>query len=347
MGKDHKTILENVLSGKKVPQTPIWIMRQAGRYLPEYREIRAQAGDFLSLCYNPDYASEVTLQPIRRFDFDAAILFSDILVIPHALGQNLRFVQGEGPKLDALNDAKDLSVLKLDTINERLAPIYETVSQVRRQLPQDKTLIGFAGAPWTVACYMIEGGGSKDFLKVKNFMFSKDGAFDQLIDMLVSATSSYLIKQIEHGADIVQIFDSWAGLLDPLSYQKCVIAPTKKIVSAVKTAYPHVKIIGFSRSSGANLKDYAMQMGIDGVGLDTAIDRSWVKSHIQSTKAVQGNLDPALLRAGGENLEYHVKAIMDDFADAPFIFNCGHGIIKDTPIENVEKLVHLVRNYKG
>lgn len=341
-----KRLMEQVLAGENTSEIPVWIMRQAGRYLPEYKETRKQAGDFLSLCYDPDKATEVTLQPLRRFDFDAAILFSDILVIPQALGQKLWFAEGEGPKLEALKTFDDVKKLDESRIDDHLSPVYQTVQQIRSRLDDKITLIGFAGAPWTVSCYMLQGGGSKDFLAVKEFMFSKPDAYQALIDCLVDATSNYLIKQVDHGANVLQLFDSWASLLDPLSYQKFVVEPTKAIIEKVRAVHPEIKFIGFSRSAGANLVDYVEQTGINGAGLDTAIDRKWAKDNIQSKVAVQGNLDPAILRQGGNVLNSHVNQILEDLGDGPFIFNCGHGIIKDTPPEHVDQLVKIVKNYK-
>ena len=338
----------DTLNGRKKDRIPIWIMRQAGRYLPEYRELRKDAGGFLSLCYNPDWAAEVTLQPIRRFGFDAAILFSDILVIPHALGQDLTFTPGEGPKLNPIKNAHDVDRLEqeIENIDNTLGPIYQTVKNVRSKLDSEKALIGFAGAPWTVACYMVEGGGSKDFMTVKTFSFAQEKLFQRIIDIVATATIAYLKKQIEAGANAIQIFDSWAGVLDPISFEKWVTKPTQKIVNALKKDHPNIPIIGFARGSGLQLKSYGDQTKVNGLGLDTTIDRNWAASTLQDKYCLQGNLDPMILRVGGQIMEDHIQSILDDLSKGPFVFNCGHGIIKDTPIAHVERLVEIVKNYK-
>jgi len=338
-------LVEQALKKQKTSRTPIWLMRQAGRYLPEYMAVRDKAGDFLGLCYAPDKAAEVTLQPVRRFDMDAAILFSDILVVPHALGQNLSFVHGEGPKLDPVRDAAGFAALKMDRLHDHLAPIYETVKRVRADLSPEKTLIGFAGSPWTVACYMVEGGGSKEFLAVKSMMFGQEQVFAALITLLENATVAYLKEQIKAGVSVVQLFDSWSGVLDPISFEKFVIAPTQRIVAALKAQYPHIPVIGFARGSGVSILRYATQTGVDGLGLDTQFDRVWARDNLQKDFCLQGNLDPAVLRSGGAALDQHIDAVMDDLAGGSFIFNLGHGIIKDTPPEHVAQLVSRVRSH--
>jgi uroporphyrinogen decarboxylase len=339
-------LIQQALNGQKTNKVPIWIMRQAGRYLPEYMQTRGEAGDFLSLCYNPELACEVTMQPIRRYDFDAAILFSDILVIPHALGQEVRFVQGEGPKLDALTSLEDIEKLDISRIHDHLAPVYETVERIRENLDDEKTLIGFCGAPWTVACYMLEGGGSKEFLKIKDFAFRHEEAFQKLIDILVESSSAYLLKQVEQGANVIQLFDSWAGVLDAQSFQKWVIEPNSQIVKNLRAVHPDLQIIGFARGAGEKVADFAKGTKVNGVGLDTSMDRQWAAREVQGEFCVQGNLDPAIMRAGGKILDEHVISILDDLSDGPFIFNGGHGVIKDTPPEHVARVVELVRNYR-
>lgn len=334
-----KKILQ-VLKGEQQSTPPIWLMRQAGRYLPEYMKIREQAGDFLTLCYTPDYASEVTLQPIRRFDFDAAIIFSDILVIPHALGQEVRFEKGEGPRLGTLDVAK----LSFD-INH-LNPVFEALAKTRAVLAADKTLIGFAGAPWTVACYMIEGKGSKDWEKVRNFAYRDEEGFQALISILVEATAEYLIKQVGAGANVLQIFDSWAGVLSEEQYHRWVIAPTAKIVELVKEASPDTPIIGFPRGSGEKIAAYISGTNVDAVSLDTSVSMIQAKA-LQNLCPVQGNLDPVALLAGGTSLEKATQKILEELTGGPFIFNLGHGIIKETPPENVSRLVDIVRNFRA
>ncbi len=331
------------LSGETLPKPPLWLMRQAGRYLPEYRELRAKAGGFLDLCYNPQWAAEVTLQPIRRFGFDAAILFSDILVIPHALGQKLWFAQGEGPRLEPVADETRFGEIREEIDPDVLGPIYETVRRVKAALPAGTALIGFCGAPWTVATYMVAGRGTPDQGPAKE-LFRRDPAlFARLIDRLVVNSAAYLNAQIDAGVDAVQIFDSWAGSLGPDDFQRWCIEPTRRIVDLVRARHPQTKIIGFPRGAGAGIPAYVRQTGIDAVGLETEIDRSFVREAIQKLVPVQGHLDPQLLRAGGPELDREIEAIRAAFGDSPFVFNLGHGILPDTPIAHVERLVELVR----
>jgi uroporphyrinogen decarboxylase len=331
------------LSGETLPKPPLWLMRQAGRYLPEYRALRAKAGGFLDLCYNPEWAAEVTLQPIRRFGFDAAILFSDILVIPHALGQKLWFAQGEGPRLEPIADEARFREIREEIDPDVLAPVYETVRRVKAALPGGTALIGFCGAPWTVATYMVAGRGTPDKGPAKE-LFRRDPAlFARLIDRLVVNSAAYLNAQIEAGVDAVQIFDSWAGSLGPEDFQRWCIEPTKRIVDLVRSRHPQAKIIGFPRGAGSGIPDYVSATGIDAVGLETEIDRSFVREAIQPLVPVQGHLDPELLRAGGSALDRETEAIRAAFGDGPFVFNLGHGILPDTPIAHVERLVELVR----
>lgn len=331
------------LSGETLATPPIWLMRQAGRFLPEYREVRAKTGGFLDLCYNPDLAAEVTLQPIRRFGFDAAILFSDILVIPHALGQKLWFATGEGPRLEPVANAKRLGEIHETIDQDVLAPVYETVRRVKAALPAQTGFIGFCGAPWTVATYMVAGQGTPDQGPAKE-LFARDPAlFGEMIDRLVMGSAAYLNAQIEAGVDVVQIFDSWAGSLGESDFERWCIGPTRRIVDAVRARHPGVKIIGFPRGAGRLIPAYIAGTGVDAVGLETDIDRGFVREQIQSLVPVQGHLDPQVLRSGGPELEREVEAIRAAFGAGPFVFNLGHGILPDTPIAHVERLVAAVR----
>jgi uroporphyrinogen decarboxylase len=333
--------LLNVLRGKQEPVLPVWLMRQAGRYLPEYRALRAEKGGFLELAYDSDCAAEITLQPIRRFGFDGAILFSDILVIPHAMGQDLWFETGEGPRLapPLVGHAFD----KLVPVPERLDPIFETVRKVRADLPPETTFLGFAGSPWTVATYMVAGQGSKDQSDARRMAYNDPAKFGVLIDAIVSATVDYLSGQIDAGVDAVQLFDSWAGSLSPAQFEQWVIAPTVKIVSALKARHPETPIIGFPKGAGGKLPAYARETGVDAVGVDESVDPAWAHANLPKNMPVQGNLDPLALIAGGTALESAVTRILNAFADRPHVFNLGHGILPDTPIEHVEKLLTLVR----
>lgn len=342
--KADKIFLE-VLSGKKSLRAPFWFMRQAGRYLPEYRALREKKGGFLAMAMDPEAACEITLQPIRRFGMDAAIIFSDILTVPYALGQDLKFEAGEGPKLGTL----DLEKLCFDEFAEKLQPVYDALSLTRNTLDKEgfanTALIGFAGAPWTVATYMVEGGGSKDFANVKKMAYGDAKNFQRLIDLLVDATSRYLIRQIEAGAEAIQIFDSWAGALDPDQFLKYSLAPVKKIIANLKSAHPDIPVIAFPRGAGIGYLDYARESGADALGLDTGICTRWAAENLQKKIPVQGNLDPICLLAGGPALEERAKKILTDLSGGPFIFNLGHGIQKDTPVENVEKLVKIIRDF--
>ncbi|CAN7671003.1 uroporphyrinogen decarboxylase [Bosea sp. LjRoot90] len=338
-----QSLFLRALSGETLPKPPLWMMRQAGRYLPEYRALRAKAGGFLDLCYNPDMAAEVTLQPIRRFGFEAAILFSDILVIPHALGQKLWFAEGEGPRLEPVADEARFGEIRDEIDPDVLAPVYETVRRVKAALPSGTALIGFCGAPWTVATYMVAGRGTPDQGPAKD-LFQRDPAlFARLIDRLVVNSANYLNAQIAAGVDAVQVFDSWAGSLGPEDFKRWCIEPTRRIVDLVRARHPQAKIIGFPRGAGAGIPDYVRGTGVDAVGLETEIDRGFVREAIQTLVPVQGHLDPQLLRAGGPELDREIKAIRAAFGDGPFVFNLGHGILPDTPIAHVERLVELVR----
>ena len=322
-------------------------MRQAGRYLPEYRATRTQAGSFLELCYNPELATEVTLQPLRRYGFDAAILFSDILVIPHALGQHLAFKEGEGPVLTPIRSAMDLDGLSLSGLHDRLAPVYETVSRLAKAIPAATALIGFAGAPWTVATYMIEGHGSKDFAQAKGMMFGQPELFARLMALLVQATGDYLIRQIDNGAETIQIFDTWAGALPEDQFERWVIAPTRAIVARIKAERPGVPVIGFPRQAGILIKRYVVETGVDGVSLDPGVPLEWAATELQPICTVQGNLDPLLLVAGGEALDAGIDRVLKGLGRGRFIFNLGHGIVPPTPPENVARLAERIKGWKG
>lgn len=346
---DPKPMLAT-LNGERTSTVPFWFMRQAGRYLPEYRELRAKAGGFLNMAYNPDLASEITMQPIRRFEMDAAIIFSDILVIPHALGQGLEFVQGEGPKLPPMRSAAEFRSLNFSKFETTLAPVYEALKQTKSMLVEEgynkTTLIGFCGAPWTVACYMVEGGGSKDFLNVKKLSYTDPEGFSELIDLLVESSAQYLINQINSGAEVVQIFDSWAGVLDAHSFNKWVIEPTRRMVEIIRDAHPYTPIIGFPRAAGQHYLKYVQNTGITAIGTDSMLDSSWSAKTLQPLLPVQGNLDPVALFAGGDALTLAAEKILGDLGQGAFIFNLGHGIHKETPIEHVEHLVKMIKDYR-
>jgi uroporphyrinogen decarboxylase len=341
--------LLRTLQGEAIWPPPFWLMRQAGRYLPEYRAVRAQVPDFIGLCTSPDLASEVTLQPIRRYGFDAAILFSDILILPWALGHDVAFKAGEGPVLPPLRDAAGLSRLRPETVATRTAPVMETVSRVRSMLAQegfDETaLIGFAGAPFTVACYMVEGGGSRDFPATREMAFSDPALFSRLIDLLVEATISYLSAQVDAGAEALMLFDSWAGVLSPSAFRRYVIEPARRIVQAIQARHPDIRIIGFPRLAATLVADYAAETGVAAVGLDTNADLTRIGPMLPDGVAIQGNLDPLALVAGGAVLGAEVNAVLQAVRGSgrPFIFNLGHGIVPQTPPHHVELLRDLVR----
>jgi uroporphyrinogen decarboxylase len=326
---------------------PIWLMRQAGRYLPEYRAVREKAGGFLDLCFNPKLAAEVTLQPIRRFGFDAAILFSDILVIPHALGQRVTFEEGEGPKLEALHEPAALTRLHAEIDHSALAPIYETIGRVRQDLPNEVALLGFCGAPWTIATYMIAGCGTPDQSPARLFAYNHPQDFSRLIDKLIDASASYLIRQFEAGVDAVQIFDTWAGVLPAGEFRKWCIEPTARIVAAVRQRIPDAKIIGFPRGAATELSNYLDAVPVDAIGLDWMVELDFARKYVQPKCTVQGNLDPLVLLAGGAALDTAIDAILETFGQGPFIFNLGHGILPNTPIAHVERLVARVRGAKS
>ncbi|MCC0049283.1 MAG: uroporphyrinogen decarboxylase [Rhodobiaceae bacterium] len=338
--------LLEVLKGKPSQKIPIWMMRQAGRYLPEYKATRAQAGSFLDLCYSPEFATEVTLQPIRRFGFDAAILFSDILVVPDAMGQPVRFEEGVGPRLDPVTDNEAVKRLDETDVVKRLEPVIETVGRIRDALPSETTLLGFCGAPWTVASYMIAGKGTPEQAPARIFSYREDSAFRMLIDKLVVASIDYLIAQLKAGADAVQIFDTWGGMLTDAQFAKFVVGPTKRIVDGVRAEVPDAVIIGFPRGGGSRMPDYFRQTGVNAVGIDWMAQREFVRDHVQTIGPVQGNLDPLCLVAGGKALDEEIDCVLDAFSGKPFVFNLGHGIVPETPVEHVEQMVARVRGYR-
>jgi uroporphyrinogen decarboxylase len=338
--KQNKPLLR-VLAGEMVDRPPWWLMRQAGRYLPEYRAIREKTDDFLSLCLTPELAAEVTLQPIRRFGMDAAILFSDLPLVPWALGQKL--VYGDhGPVLDAICDSSGLAALKETTIKTRLAPVGHAVAQVLLELPEQTALIGFAGAPWTVATYMVEGGTSRDFRRVKAWSYRDPEEFAELVERISAATFDFLALQIEAGVEVVQLFDSWAGALSADGFERWVIAPTKRLVAALKARFPHVPVIGFPRGAGLFYQYYAMETGVDAVSLDTAMPSAFSRDRLQSHVAVQGNLDPVLLVVGGEAMQRAAKELRATLGRGRYIFNLGHGVLPETPPEHVAELARIL-----
>lgn len=320
---------------------PVWLMRQAGRYLPEYRELRATKGGFLDLAYDSDAAAEVTMQPIRRFGFDGAILFSDILVVPHAMGQDLRFVAGEGPRLSPILAESDLD--SFEPAPERLDPVYDTVRKVAAQLSPETTFLGFAGSPWTVATYMVAGQGSRDQAETRRLAYADAKRFGAIIDAIADLTVDYLSGQIEAGVQAVQLFDSWAGSLSPDQFERWVIAPNADIVVRLKERHPDTPVIGFPKGAGGKLATYARETGVNALGLDETVDPEWADRELPNDLPVQGNLDPLALIAGGERLDNAARRILGAFENRPHVFNLGHGILPDTPIANVERLLDLVR----
>lgn len=344
------TLFLDTLHGHFSNSVPFWLMRQAGRYLPEYRALRSDKGGFLEMAFDPKAASEITVQPLRRFSMDAAIIFSDILTIPYALGQDLQFAAGEGPKLPPLRTQADIDRLTYDKFDAVLYPVYQALRATRAQLNaegfSDKSLIGFAGAPWTVATYMIEGGGSKDYMAVKALAYSQPDLFDALIAQLVDATSRYLCAQIEAGADVVKIFDSWAGVLDEESFQRYAVQPVVQIVDRVKRQYPKVPIIGFPRGAGFNYVSYIQQTGVDCCAVDSMLPLQWVADTLQPLCVIQGTLDPAILQGPDTMITEKISRVLDLFSRHPFIFNLGHGIHKDTSIRAVETLSACVKAYR-
>ncbi len=339
-------LLLDTLRGANLPQRPVWLMRQAGRYLPEYRALRAEKGGFLALVYDSAAAAEITLQPIRRYGLDGAILFSDILIVPYAMGQDLEFLVGEGPRLSPR--LVDAALTSFHAVPERLTPIYATVKEVKAALPADKTMLGFAGSPWTVATYMAAGEGSRDQHDTRALAYRDPLAFQAIIDAITEVTIGYLAGQIIAGAEAVQVFDSWAGSLAPSEFERWVIAPTARIVAALKARFPHIPVIGFPKGAGEKLPAYARETGVAALGLDETIDPVWAAQVLPAGLPVQGNLDPLLLLiAGGAELERQTLRILDAFAGRPHIFNLGHGIGQTTPLEHVGELLSLVRGWRA
>jgi uroporphyrinogen decarboxylase len=338
--------LMNVLNGQAVWPPPVWLMRQAGRYLPEYRALRAQAGDFLKLCMNPALAAEVTLQPVRRYGFDAAILFSDILILPMALGQKLKFAEGEGPQMPPIETLAQLDSLKLDAAMAGTAPIMETVRRVREQLPEQTALIGFAGGPFTVACYMLDGKGGGEFPVTRMLAYKNPALVEGVIALLVEATVGYLQRQIDAGADCVMLFESWAGILPASQFRKFVIVPNRRIVAQLKANNPGLKVIGFPRLAGLLLGEYVRGTGVDAVGLDSVTDPAAAIAACPPGMVFQGNLDPLLMRVGGHALVDGAKDVLRGFKGRPHIFNLGHGITPDVEPETVKLLVDTIRGFQ-
>jgi uroporphyrinogen decarboxylase len=342
----NKPLLDVLDHQPRIPP-PIWLMRQAGRYLPEYRLVREKADDFLKLCFTPKLAAEVTLQPVHRFGFDAAILFSDILVVPHALGQLVRFTVGEGPQLDPIADGAGLVALKRELDHAVLAPVYETIGMVKLALPANVALLGFCGAPWTVASYMIAGRGTPDQEPARLFAYRDPAGFTGLIDKLVAASASYLIRQLQAGVDAVQIFDTWAGVLPAEEFTRWCIEPTQRIIAEVRRHVPGARVIGFPRGVGTALLRYVEDVPIDAVGLDWTVDLVFARDEIQWRVPVQGNLDPLALVAGGAALDRAIDRILEVFSEGPFIFNLGHGILPQTPLAHVEQMLARVRGTRS
>jgi len=345
-GTEPKLLLR-ALRGEVCARPPIWLMRQAGRYLPEYRAMREKAPSFLDFCYTPELAIEVTLQPIRRYGFDAAILFSDIMVVPHALGQKVWFEEGRGPRLDPVGGPGELGRLSMDSFDGNLAPVYETVRGIRSQLGAETALIGFAGAPWTVASYMVEGGGTREFAKVKTWAYGDPEGFQRLIDLLVDATTLYLESQIAAGVEVLQLFDSWAGALTAKGMRRWCLDPNAEIIRRVKANHPDIPIILFPRGAGVMYQEIASQSGADAVAVDSTVPTAWARDALQSQVAVQGNLDPILLVAGGEALRESATEILKTLAGGPFVFNLGSGIVPEADPEHVGALVDLVQGWSA
>ena len=336
--------LLKALAGESQKTPPVWIMRQAGRYLPEYRELRATAGGFLDLCYNPEFATEVTLQPIRRFGFDAAILFADILLVPQALGMKLWFETGEGPRLEPVTNLAEINNLKpVDEIHETLSPVYETVSRLSEALPSETTLIGFAGAPWTVATYMVAGRGTPDQGPARRLMYQDPAAFQRLIDIITDATIEYLARQVEAGAEVVKLFDSWAGALSGSTFGQYALKPAVKIATELKKRFPNLKFIGFPRGAGGGYIEFADTGVFDGLALDSSVPATWARDNLQNKVAVQGNLDPMMMITGGDMLVSETQRLLDILGSGPYIFNLGHGITPEGKPENIEKMLKVIR----
>ncbi len=345
ISQPDKKILR-ALKGEIQGRPPFWFMRQAGRYLPEYRKIRATAKNFLDFCYTPDLAVEVTLQPLRRLHADAAIMFSDILVIPDALGQKVEFKEGEGPVLEPIRSVEQLGVLDKGRLHEHLAPVYEVLSRLSKEIPDTTSLIGFAGAPWTLAIYMVEGRGGTECGRARLWAYQDPDGFQKLIDILVDAVSEYLIQQVKSGAEVLQLFDSWAGVLSESQFRRWIIEPNRKIVERVRAIHPDVPIIGFPRNAGSLYEDFIRETKMNGVSIDHSVGLQWAKDKLQPHACVQGNLDNHALLAGGDALETSVVQILETLSDGPFIFNLGHGVLPPTPPEHLERVAEIILNWQ-
>ena len=341
----QKKLLIDVLNSNTNKKIPVWLMRQAGRHLPEYKDLRLKSQDFLDFCYSPNLCVEATIQPIKRYNLDAAIVFSDILVIPDALGQQVNFIPGTGPVLKPIRTLSSIKKLNRNSVLQYLSPVYEAIETIVTQLKvfsSNPSLIGFAGAPWTVAAYMVEGGSSKDYLVTRTWAYKSPDEFGQLIDLLVDVTSQHLIQQINSGVEVVQIFDSWAGVLPPSQFNRWVVKPTIEIINRVKLKFPKVPVIGFPRGAGLLYKSFAEQTGVNAVSLDESVPLTWAADSLPKNVAIQGNLDNLALLIGGRLMENEIVDILTAFSDRPFIFNLGHGVLPDTPIRHVEQLIKLV-----
>lgn len=342
MPNSQTKLLLRAVARQRTGRPPWWLMRQAGRYLPEYREVRSRTPDFIQLCLTPELAAELTLQPIRRYGMDAAILFSDILMVPHALGQKLAYHEGEGPVLEPIEDHAGITRLGPGRVVRHLEPVFEAVQRVAAALASETALIGFAGSPWTVASYMVEGGTSRDFRRVKGWSYRDPAGFCALIDLVTEATIGFLSGQIEAGAEVVQLFDSWAGVLPERAFARWVIEPTRQIVGALRQRYPECPLIGFPRGAGLFYERYLAETGVDAIGIDTTVPASFARERLQPSATVQGNLDPVLLISGGAVLEDAVRELRRTLGGGPFIFNLGHGVLPQTPPENIEALARIL-----
>jgi uroporphyrinogen decarboxylase len=343
LNKPKKII--QALNGEIVSPPPFWFMRQAGRYLPEYLKLRSTSKNFLNFCYTPDLAVEVSLQPLQRFKTDAAIMFSDILVIPDALGQKVEFREGVGPVLEPIRTVQEITKLDISRINDHLEPVYEIIKRLSNDIPSTTSLIGFAGAPWTLAIYMVEGKGGTECGTARVWAYKDPDGFQKLIDLLTDAVSLYLVEQVKAGAEVIQLFDSWSGVLSEDQYKRWIIEPNKKIVELVRAVHPKIPIIGFPRNSGSKYKEFIQETKVNGISIDHSVSLEWARDNLQSSTCVQGNLDNHTLLAGGDALDKSVYKILETMSGGPFIFNLGHGILPQTPPENVEQVAALIKSW--
>lgn len=346
MMKSNSKLLISTLRGKKLKEIPFWFMRQAGRYLPEYKELRSTTQNFLDYCYSPEKASEATLQPIKRFGMSGAIIFSDILVVPHAIGVEVGFLEGKGPKLNPVTDRQELKVLSTASITQKLSPVYKALQITKKALPENTALIGFIGAPWTLATYVVEGKSGSDFTKVKSIAENDRLFFDELMVLLTKAVIIHAKEQIRAGAEVIQLFDSWAGILNGEGYENWVIEPASRIVRSIKSEFPDIPIVAFPRQSGSKFLDYAKQVRPDAINVDDSVPLEWIKNELSNHVIIQGNLDNALLASDKEEMLKAAKDILFMLSDKPFVFNLGHGILPHTPIENISALCDLIRNFR-